>query len=571
MGAALLLPAMLVLGVIGGLVVGLWGRLVRGLDDDALARLVSRAYLPFGALAAVILLPFLGSGLVWLGVGACVGAVLAILSRPSAQPSAARVRAARDLYRAAARLIQSRSVEDDTDALTAQLKSYLVDCEMEVGSRNTTTARMLSLVADFLQAEEKWNGARALYERALKIFKSCQDCAAETALIYHNLGVLFLRIGEPDRGIASCEKALSYSNQPLDMARMEEVQARLWASRGEFDKAVESAAKSLDTTREKMGESHHKTLELTAMLAEFSGRGGDGATARGLLTEVLRLREQAGLPEDATSLEMRARLAAMEGAAEKFVALLEPLRLYGGPKHPWARTVIQWSLPHILLGGWDQPTASFWTALAEGDLTLAKTLLGSAPEAGIEIDRSAWSVLHWVAFWGHDQMFDSLVFHGNVPVDLGPIPATLVAARWGRRKMLMALLKRGVNPAAVDEQGRGVVHMAALAGDAKTLAALKDEGLDLEARDKSGNSPLHLACLYGRSEAVLELICAGVQLSRLTEDGRSPLHLAVESGSPLTAQALLNNGARLKDKDSLLARARQLGHDGMIEILETLA
>ena len=571
LGAALLIPAMLVLAVVAGLVIGLVGRLVAKLDDDALARWVASTAPAVGSLAAVAILPTLGGQLWIMLVGGALGTALAVFTRPSLAPTPARVRSARDIFRGAARFIDNRTSEDEPDAMIASLKKMIVDCEMEVGTKDTTTARLLSLVADFLVSEQQWKGAQALYQRALNIFLGSKDCAKETALVYHNLGVLYLRMGQPDRGIASCEKALSYSNQPLDVARMEDVRARLWAEQGDFQKAAESGEKSLQTLRDKLGDSHQKTLEVTALLAEYYGKGGDGVRARELLDEVLALREKAGVPEDETSLEMRARLAAMEGNVEAFLPLLEPLRIYGGARHPWAKTIVQWCLPHLLAPDWDEATLAFWTALAQNDQTAARSALHAAPEAKLQVDRSGWSVLHWCAFWGYEQIFESMVFHERGPVDMGHAPASLVAARWGQRKMLMALLKRGVEPTAVDAQARNVGHLAAMAGDAKTLAALPEEGVGLEEVDSSGQTPLHLACLYGRSEAVLELIALGVDLGQPTEDGRSPLHLAVESGSPHTAQALLNNGAKLKDKRALLERARQLGHDGMIEILEAMA
>ena len=133
-----------------------------------------------------------------------------------------------------------------------------------------------------------------------------------------------------------------------------------------------------------------------------------------------------------------------------------------------------------------------------------------------------------------------------------------VAAKHGRYSRLKGLLKKGVNPNELDENGNTALHQAlAGMGDKKAAAKLLiDNGANVNAKNNDGNTalhlaskistadflldnkadaniqndagvtPLHVAVVRGRTRLVSRLIAAGAQVDVADNNGTTPLHLA---------------------------------------------
>lgn len=56
-----------------------------------------------------------------------------------------------------------------------------------------------------------------------------------------------------------------------------------------------------------------------------------------------------------------------------------------------------------------------------------------------------------------------------------------------------SLLKKGVNPHVVDENGLGLLHTACSVNETRLVALLLKYGADIEAVDETGSTPLHVA------------------------------------------------------------------------------
>jgi ankyrin repeat protein len=117
------------------------------------------------------------------------------------------------------------------------------------------------------------------------------------------------------------------------------------------------------------------------------------------------------------------------------------------------------------------------------------------------------------------------------------------------RTWLGHLIKDPEKLQAVDAQGLGLLHYAAIAGEPRTATLLRKAGLDLEARTKAGRTPLMLAAEKGRVKMVTALLEAGAEKHAEDPQGHSALTLAALGGHPVTVTQLLA-------KDTVLVRRR---------------
>ncbi len=83
---------------------------------------------------------------------------------------------------------------------------------------------------------------------------------------------------------------------------------------------------------------------------------------------------------------------------------------------------------------------------------------------------------------------------------------------------------------ARDQQGRTLIHWAALGNDPLAMDFLSRQGADINARDLQGETPLHLAARRLRREAAVWLIDHHADLTARNHAGQTPITLAAMQG-----------------------------------------
>ena len=147
------------------------------------------------------------------------------------------------------------------------------------------------------------------------------------------------------------------------------------------------------------------------------------------------------------------------------------------------------------------------------------------------------------------------------------------AAEEGDVNMIKALIKKGVDVNATDEDGWSPLHMAAAKDHSEVIKVLLSHGADVNAKNKWGRTPLHMAAANDCSEVAKLLISHGGDVNARDKDGKSPLHFAAEYGGNKVAELLLSHGAdvnaRNKDGWTPLDVAKKFPRHKLVSILES--
>lgn len=118
---------------------------------------------------------------------------------------------------------------------------------------------------------------------------------------------------------------------------------------------------------------------------------------------------------------------------------------------------------------------------------------------------------------------------------------------WDKVQNLTAILKSGVNPNIMDEDGHTPLQMAAATGHAKCLTVLLQNQANPNRGDKMGKTPLHWAAMQGHAESV-NILLSHIDDPNIPDiEGETPLHWAVDGGQTNCVQALLNDARVLVD------------------------
>ena len=122
--------------------------------------------------------------------------------------------------------------------------------------------------------------------------------------------------------------------------------------------------------------------------------------------------------------------------------------------------------------------------------------------------------------------------------DLKDLNARLLSAvRAQDARAVRALLARGADPGAADENAVTALAAASFYGDAGIVTALIEKGADVNAKGRQGLTPLMQAVAAARYEATLVLLSRGARVEDASEAGRTALMMV-----GTVAAALPGNG-----------------------------
>ncbi|KAH0543126.1 hypothetical protein FGG08_002552 [Glutinoglossum americanum] len=256
---------------------------------------------------------------------------------------------------------------------------------------------------------------------------------------------------------------------------------------------------------------------------------------------------------------------------------------------------------------WETPSkAALDRAANGGDEQVSSLLTRGATQLGI--DRS-WTVLHWAAATGYEQIVRQAVLANSGSVNARDstkqTPLHLAASN-GHVEAVRILLANRALTTARDRSGWMPLHKAVDRGHDSIVWLLLDKGADILAKTIAGESVMRLAARNG-NEASLRLlrkqlasfaanrgddgsefllavsfglvadarnaIAAGVDIDREYDKEKSPLHVAAIKGHKKIASLLLDEGASIDipDRSDLkytpLHHAAENGKVGMVTLL----
>ena len=210
-----------------------------------------------------------------------------------------------------------------------------------------------------------------------------------------------------------------------------------------------------------------------------------------------------------------------------------------------------------------------FTAAGLGDLEQVERILQATPDRLKATHGRALTALDYAAAGGSVEVAALLIARGadprGGPADEGGMPPLYHAARGGHAEIVELLIKRGVSPRTRLEDYEGTaLHVAARHGRVAVAAALLRRGMDVDALDQDHTTALHAAATFGQLEVARLLIERGARVNvragiravrpcdsfgMLGPDGEpiperfTPLHAAAEAGHIEVVEHLLSKGA----------------------------
>lgn len=191
-------------------------------------------------------------------------------------------------------------------------------------------------------------------------------------------------------------------------------------------------------------------------------------------------------------------------------------------------------------------------------------------------DATGWGPLHWASFIGRDDIIHYLLQRGaHLSLEGDQVSPLHVAAAWGKRECLLALLDADADPNTLDSSGWTPLFWCAYGGQTKLLELLLKRGADPNQADPEGRSPLHVAAAQGNLAAVAALVSSGARLTAKDRQGLTPLHGAAQHGHLAVCECLVFNGASLEVRSvagkSPLQQAADSRHRLLHRVLKRLS
>lgn len=485
---------------------------------------------------------------------------------------------------------KGRRAGDDGEYGTAQeiLQSALLTTEMAYGSNHPQVATIVTYLADILSATGQTQAAGIMLGRAVEVYRSAPGTPelVDAQRRYTN----FLR----ERG--RLKEALAMANDTVEVSRRLHQEgiptaralldlAQIQSDLSERQNAYSSCQSAVKILEEKLGRNHHETILARAAFARSCISLGRAAEGERILTDLITQRERLereGRGYDQHDLDMLMDLTAAQrksdpSRAEKsYSRAVVIFRVYVGPDYGRASEILG-DLPRYLAAKISPALVQLYTAMASGDGYTARQLLREHPTIAQQVDSSEWTPLQWACFFGLTDLVPPMLAQGCDPAHGKETnyPPLYVAARWGRHRIIAALLGHSpevdINVPAAD--GSRPIHAAARSGNQLSFDILLSKKADLKLTNHQGWTALHEAANLGQRKFIAGLLGEGVDPDLQAPPSLdTPLHAAVKGNSWLAVETLLLNNASLGLKNSEqktpLELSRELYYSRVTSVLQ---
>jgi hypothetical protein len=180
--------------------------------------------------------------------------------------------------------------------------------------------------------------------------------------------------------------------------------------------------------------------------------------------------------------------------------------------------------------GWEPPLpdrplrsdGALVVAVRDGDTARARALCAAGEPVNAPTTCAGYTVLSVALSRGDVAMVRALLDLDADPgarSDGGNFPLGHGIAHKAPVEALEALVARGADVRAVNDDGFGALHAAAEAGHAPVVPWLLAKGVELEARTGRGHTALQIACALGHVDAAAALLDAGADAGADSPDG----------------------------------------------------
>lgn len=518
-----------------------------------------------------------------LGMGVLAFASLALESF-----TVARERRAAELAKAEAE--KGRRAGDDGDLGTAQeiLQGALLTTEMAYGSNHPQVAIITTYLADIMSAMGNSEASGIMLRRAVEVHSHGEESPPLVDALSRYTEYLRQR-GRLHEALETANTAVEASQRlhadgiptARAMLGLGQIQAELSQKQSAY-LSCQAAVKMLES---KLGRNHHETSLARAAFAKSCVSLGRAAEGERILTDVISQRERLereGQTYDKHDLDMLLDLTAAQKksdisrAQKTYAKAVAVFRAFVGADYGRAPELLG-DLPRYLAAKTSPALVQLYSAMASGDGYGARQLLREHTTIAQLVDESGWTPLQWACFFGQTDLVPVMLSQGCDPAhgQDEDYPALYVASRWGRQRIMAALLGHGpevdINIAAAD--GSRPIHATSRSGHQLSFDLLLSKKADLRVTNNRGWTALHEASHLGHRKFIAGLLGEGVSADSQAEPSKdTPLHAAVKGNSWLAVETLLLNNADTDlanaEGKTPLQLAKELYHSRVISALE---
>lgn len=561
----------------------IFARLVFKADETKARDVFILSGLILGGAAALVVLLLLGASVTTASWGAGIGGGVALsIYLYRYQEVFWKIRFAERVMKDARTSLAQLTGE----SLEVALKDNLLKCELRLGSFHPATAAVVKCFSQYCDSIGRHFAAQILLTRCLEIYNELPSgYELEKADCLYRLSSYQTRGSEDEaaRAVSVCRRALAIREKMLEPSSVTlletySLMARLLARSGKHKEALEVTEKAFKRLA-KPEDNLELYFDLSGQLVTHLISAKKLNRARQLIEQNLDLRLGLGKDDAPETVELAFQKAELdrgsgdlEAATESFKLAFNKLRLCGGPDYENAKQIVESCQGLIIDELWTDSQKEFWAAIIVGDQEAARKVVTDDESVANLRGKDGWRAVHWCCFWEMERLLESLFFRETAAEteEDEDFPPAWVAARWGRRRVLVSVLNRGADPERPGPGGRCLIHAAVMGADRRTLDLLINRKIDVNVVDDHGWTALHLATYLGDQSLVLELITREAFLDGRDLQGRTPLHLAVERDELLIAQTLLFNGAEAKVTDNEGMRPSQRAQQKGLTELATL-